>query len=460
MVSKAFHPIPITSAVHRALDAVKNNGWGFLDQALISGTNFLFMILLARHLGPAAFGDFVVAYTVLIFANSIQAPLFTLPHNVLGATRMGPDYAHYTTTTALAQTAFSLGIGLLIALVGGAALAAGHPGAGLILALAPTCVAWQLQEFICRVMYTHSDYKDALLINLVAYGGQLAGIAVLFLFQRLDAMSAVLMIGVTSGIAGVLAGWRVRSLFTRRLARATVREELKENWMFGRWLLGSSLTAWVSGQLYPLLTAGIVGVGAAGGMRAAQTLMGPTHVLLKGMDAIFPSRAARVHDTEGITGLLAYIRKIAVPGGAILVLYCGFVAIAAEPLSVLLLGQAYEPFAWLVRVSAASYLLVYLSSVASIALRSAKATAPVFRAYIYSSILVLTLGITMVRLMGLQGAVIGVALHSLVMNIVLWKHLSTISRTEHHGDGTDRQGTIMLAPFSSSQRLHWNRRRI
>src|SRR5688572_19593946 len=70
---------------------VGKGAWGLADQMLISLTNFVTMVFLARGLGPAAFGVFVLVYTVMQFANGLQSALIIQPHNVLGATRAGAD---------------------------------------------------------------------------------------------------------------------------------------------------------------------------------------------------------------------------------------------------------------------------------------------------------------------------------------------------------------------------------
>lgn len=59
--------------------------WGLADQVLISGTNFVTMVIVGRNLGKAGFGEFSLIYNLLLFANMIQASLITQPHNVLGS---------------------------------------------------------------------------------------------------------------------------------------------------------------------------------------------------------------------------------------------------------------------------------------------------------------------------------------------------------------------------------------
>ena len=77
--------------------------WAVADQMAISAANFVTVVLLARGLSQADFGYFTLVYSVLLFANSLQAGLVTQPHNILGATRRGTDYCRYTTSTAVSQ---------------------------------------------------------------------------------------------------------------------------------------------------------------------------------------------------------------------------------------------------------------------------------------------------------------------------------------------------------------------
>src|SRR5438105_13187058 len=83
--------------------------WGLADQLLISFTNFVTMILVAKGLhDKAAFGTFTLVYSALLFANILQFALVTQPHNVIGAARQGEDYCLYTTATAFVQILLAL----------------------------------------------------------------------------------------------------------------------------------------------------------------------------------------------------------------------------------------------------------------------------------------------------------------------------------------------------------------
>ncbi|HVL23781.1 MAG TPA: oligosaccharide flippase family protein [Thermomicrobiales bacterium] len=396
------------------------NLWVFADQALISAANFFFMVLLARQLGAADFGQFVLTYTVLMFTNSLQGALFTQPHNVLGATRHEERYRDYTTATTLTQTGFAIIMGLLISTVAIGALALGHDVGWSLLALAPTSITWQLHEFVRRILFTQSAATTVFALDVIAYGGQIGLLVVLWQTGWLSVTSALVAIGVASGCGLVVGLWRVRDHLGSVPTAQSVRATFHENWIFGRWLLGSAIAYWLSTQLYPILIAGFVGVAATGGLRAAQTLLGPTHILLKGLESIAPSDGARAYERDGATGLRRSLKRLVVPGGIAMAAYCGTVAFLAGPLVQALLGDGYESFSWLVRVYALFYAFSFLNAVASIALRSMGLSAPMFFAQGTSAVVVLTLGVAAVALFGLVGAAIGVVVNGAMIATVLW----------------------------------------
>ena len=90
------------AAVQRVLSKLGSSrllhaGFGSLaDQALVSFSNFLTMVLLARAMSPHDFGGFVVVYTGLLFANSFQSSLVTRPHNVFAAPMRDKMHEVYT----------------------------------------------------------------------------------------------------------------------------------------------------------------------------------------------------------------------------------------------------------------------------------------------------------------------------------------------------------------------------
>jgi O-antigen/teichoic acid export membrane protein len=388
--------------------------WGFADQAMISATNFLLMTLLARQLGPHSFGEFTIAYTLILFLNSFQSALFTQPHNVLGASRSGDHYVGYTRAIAVVQMSFSLIAACGVALAATFILQFGYSFGWLMMSASVTVFFTQIQEYVRRIYYTEGEYRQAFVNGLIAYGGQVLGTVILWHFGFLSGVTALLIMALGPAL-GILQGKHKMQLHIPGMPiRGNIRTHWDANWAFGRWLGGSTLAYWLSTQLYPILTAGFVGVAATGGIRAAQTLVAPTTILTRGIETMIPSRAAAVYSARGVGGLRAWMTKIAMMCGALLFAYLLIVSLAAPIIVVLLFGEEYEQFSWLVTVLAASYGINFIGMILSTSLKSMEISEPIFYAQFISAVVVMTFGVAIVYQYGIAGTAVGMILNSVI----------------------------------------------
>src|SRR6185437_15530108 len=150
------------------------NIWALNDQVLISGTNFATNVLTARAMADrqAEFGTFSVIYGVLLICNILQSTLVTQAHNVLGSLRSGTDYRRYTASTAVQQLFIVLIEAVLVVPIVLYGYHRGWASEAMLIALIPSIVAWQLQEYVRRVLYTEGRFADAFLNDVISYGGQ------------------------------------------------------------------------------------------------------------------------------------------------------------------------------------------------------------------------------------------------------------------------------------------------
>jgi hypothetical protein len=160
---------PASSPSHLPVLAAAGKLWTVADQAVISATNFVTMLLLARQLTPSAFGEFTLVYTGFLFANILQNTLVSQPMNVLGPAPAGAEYARYLSGTLFSQIII-MSIELLVcAALAATAYARGWHIAPLLLGVAPAVVAWQLQEFVRRALYVQDRLAGAFMNDLIAW---------------------------------------------------------------------------------------------------------------------------------------------------------------------------------------------------------------------------------------------------------------------------------------------------
>jgi O-antigen/teichoic acid export membrane protein len=388
--------------------------WGLADQSLVSATNFITMVLLARTLAPRDFGVFLLVYTAALFLNELQKSLITRPHNVLAASLSERSYATYTGTAAALQMSFA-GLWCLLALAAGLLAHVSNWGpAALFVALGPAVLAWQLQEFLRQTFYTKGLAEKALVCDIVSYGGQAVLIVLLFSAGRLTGVSALYALAGTSALSAMCGFWLVRGDMSR-----PQWGKLRESWQFGRWLLGDSVGGWLSAQLYPLLTAAIVGVSGVAVLRAVQNLVAPGHIVMNALVAYGVPRAARVQDRQGSAAMKSFVFGAWAVAAAPLIAYWIIVSVLAVPALKLLYGETYAAYGPLVGLTAVVYCAHFVTLGQTTALLALGRTNTLFGGRLVAIAVTFTAGIVLVWLFGVYGAVIGSALSFLGLGLYL-----------------------------------------
>jgi O-antigen/teichoic acid export membrane protein len=398
---------------HRAL--VGTSVWGLADQVLISATTFGTMVYLAKGLGPAEFGAFSLAYLALLLANSMQGALVCQPHNILGSPLEGAAFRNFTSSLALGQLTVAVGFGILVLVGATAAARLGLNAHHLILPLAVAVPAWQLQEFARRVLYTRERVRSAFWNDAVSYGGQLVLVALLVARHELTTALALYAIGVTSAVAGVAGLWSIRSYLGGRLEP----EAIRKSWAIGKWFFAATVANWFASQMYPVLTAGVLGVYATGVFRALQNLIAPTQVLANAFQTLGVPRASREHARGGRRALASFLARASVLLAVPLLGYFLLVGAFARPLIALFYSPAYAQAAFVIWPLGLAYLLSYAGRVLSIGLAASHRSRPLFYAQLVAAGTTFSAGLLLVRSYGLAGAAWGAALTQAVQVAML-----------------------------------------
>ena len=375
-----------------------------LDQIVLSGSNFLTLVILAHALRPRDFGVYVLCFAAITFANGIQTALITQPHNVLGSSRVAAArYAVYTRATAASQ--YALVVGFLAALVTAASVAVGLGifSSRLAVALAAALIGWQVQEFGRRILYSESRLAEAVVSDTISYGGQVIVLASLAAAHSIDVGAALWVVALTSLAGFLFAGIRlgVKVVPTKDL------EPIRENWSLARWLLGASIAYWCSTDLFVFVAAALLGVTVSGGFKAAQALLGPLNVLLIFLGTNLPILFARTAASRDRKAKLGMERSTAVRVALVVVLLYGLlVSVAARPLLDSLYGGSYGKFALLVPLFVGYYAVAAVASVYGASLTAQLRPDRVFRANVAGALFAILVGWPMVIAIGPAGAVL------------------------------------------------------
>ncbi len=382
--------------------------WALVDQAMVSGVNFLTGILLARYLGLAEFGRFTLAWMAVLFVGSLQHALIISPMMSIGPKQCRERVPAYYAAVVVQQLVFAgLVFVLLLAAVRLSAVLFPQwrvPGLGL--ALAAAALFFQLQDFLRRYFFTRARGGTAFAIDALRYLGQL--VLLLWLFRsfrhEMDGVAVLWAIAATAAVA-TLCG----ALVVERLEwTAAFRAIAGHHWRFSKWLAGSALMQWSSANLFILAAGGLLGAPEVGALKAAQNLMGVTHILFQGLQNIVPVRAALVLERAGPAGMMAYLRRVAIHGELATAAIAVSAALAPAFWLTHVYGPQFAPYGYLLRWYAVIYLVLFLELPLQAGIRAIEHTSSVFYANLCATAFSLILIYPLTMSFGLSGIAIGI----------------------------------------------------
>lgn len=390
-----------------------------VDQAVISLSNFLATILIARNTSPTELGVYGVGFIAINLARAFQEGIVVQPLNVFGAGLDEAGFKRYFSSNAVLQTilAFSLAAGA--ALGGWVLIITGNDTAGpALFALWFAILNWQFQEFFRRVLYTRGRVANALFNTILANTVRL-GIMIWWAAEgSLSGAAGLTIIGWGSLVALIPGIWFTRGYWTRDAY--SLGYTWRNNWSFGRWVMGGSIANWISVEFYPVLTAGMISFAAAGAYRALQNLVAPIHLLLRAIDTYLTPRAARSYDQNGLPAVGRQLRLIYMVTSLPILGILAASVLFSDQLLRFLYGDTYLPYSSGMLLMAAFYALLYAYGPLQSGFKAMRQSQPIFAANIAAMLCMFTLGIIAIQSWGVYGTLAGQALNATVVNIILW----------------------------------------
>jgi O-antigen/teichoic acid export membrane protein len=354
--------------------------WTLADQAVVSGSNFIAGILLARFLGPESFGMFVLLQSIVFYFNSFQSALIFQPMMSAAPQMAEVQRANYLHGVFALQLMLC---GVLSLLVSTLAIIVHvfdfHIQLGInsniIAAAIAALLAFQLQDWQRRYYFVQEKPSSAFLIDLISYGAQVTLLGVYYFNNALNVATAFWIIAGTSFTAFIV-GFARDSLLPVFLHAQTV---LKQGWRTGRDYLVAWQLQWLGTQGVLMFSAGAIGAEPVGGIRAAQNIVGPINIIFLAMENVVPVMAAKRFSQKGVTGLLDYLGRITAFGSALLIPVLLILAIFSSQIIEFLYGSSYIAYATLVMWQVMTIFLQFYLRQAFFFLRTVTATGVIIR---------------------------------------------------------------------------------
>ena len=409
----------VVQAVVKNISRYSHFNFSLIDQMIISCANFIMGILLARHLGVSQFGQFSLAWLAVQFVQTLQNAAVIQPMMSIGPKQSADTRGPYYSIAFIQQFMFA-SLSATLVLVGlslSDQVFREWNVRPLLWPLSAMVFASQIQDFLRRYFFSVGKSQMSIVIDSVRYGGQTLAFLCLFLFSSWQPdIAEVLWTMLVAASASILAAWCCIDNFEWSLAEW--RKITLRHWHFSKWLMGACIAGWMSGELYYVIIAAILGSSAVGILKAAQTIMGITNVFFQGMQNFMPVRASIVYREGGIRELVKFLRK------------CSFVVVSATAGIALIVciypnyvmgffyGSQYRDYGWVLVGYAIVYIVTALGVVVPLGLLTLERTYATLLGFIISAVVSIGLMYPLVSRYGLVGSLIGLAIYPAVQSLV------------------------------------------
>ncbi len=333
----------------------------------------------------------------------------------LGNTKEQAKEAQYFGALLVVQTLLSVVLFCLVFFFGFLLLR--NENVGFLAACGLLVFSWQNQEFLRRLLLAKLNTAAAIINDGISYGLQLILILVSFYFESLTLLRAILIMGATSLLAIIYGLYQCRNYFQLPLEW---RSFILDNWHFGKWLLASNTLTWTSSYAFNYIAAIFIGLQGPAILQACGNLMGPTNIIMLGLENIVTPAAAQKYQRKGLPVLKRYLDSITLLGLLALTGYVLIVGIFSREILDLLYRGTYNDYSHIVWLLAAAYVFSFIMRINAIGLRTIIKTKRIFWAYLVSTLVTLAVGIPLVRFFSIEGAALGSLLTAAITGTIVY----------------------------------------
>lgn len=380
-------------------------GLVFADQAMVSGSNFILGILLVRWMGLDDYGVFALLWMGVLFALGINhalisKPLLSIAPKMEESEKQAYFKGLHTIQILVSVLFLWVGIGLFFF----AELFFKKNITTLIPITSGIVFCQLLHDYYRKINFVKDKIARAVLLDGVLYLGQLFAVCGLIFIERIGLLEVLSGVFVANLLSVIIGSWNIGINLTDI---NYIQKLLTRHFHFSKWLLGTSIIQWLSGNYFIIVGASILGTTAIGAIRMVQNIMGLCHVMFLAMENIVPIEAARQYHLDGENALKNYLISISWKLGLGFSFILAGVAFFAPQILNLLYGPESVQHAFIVLAYVILYVFVFLGHPFRFFMRTIEQTQSIFVAYIFGTAFSLLSANFLLSQYGMNGLLFG-----------------------------------------------------
>jgi O-antigen/teichoic acid export membrane protein len=391
-----------------------------LDQAIVSATNFLTGVVVARSCSRSELGLYSLGSTVVVLLLAVQSSTVSIPYTIYGARQAEADRAAYTGSTLVHQLCLAAGsLACLAALGPLAAARAAPPGLAHVLPLLACAVPFLLaREYGRQLMFARLRSSPALLLDAVVLAVQIPLLLSLARWGALSARSAFAAAGVACALP--VSVWLAIERGRFELRRDRFLPDLRANWVAGKWSLAAALAGIAGAQLYPWLLSAARGTDAAGVLAACMGVTCLANPLVLGLGNFLAPQAMQAFAEGGMDAVRPTLRMAMFVLVLAMGIVCPALFLCGGKLLTWIYGARYEGYGLTVGVLSLAQAVDVVTLPANCVLFLTDRPDATFKGNVLVLALTLAVGFALVRGLGPLGVAVGLLAGNVLSSAYRW----------------------------------------
>jgi len=378
-----------------------------LDQGIFSLGNFFTSVLIGRYCAKEELGLYLLGFTIIYFLMDAQSAFITTPYTIFIPRKAAAEKAAYTGNTLLMQ----FGLALVIALgifIFPIILPASFLPVGMkpvLTSLAVVTVFLLLREYTRRLFFAQLKMRNALLLDVSIIVIQIILLLGLLYSQRLSATTAILVIGVTSGIVTIF--WLYLDRNSIRFDKKQLRRDFGQCFQAGKWVFASGFLWNIGTYLYPWLLTSFRGTAATGTWAACLGIIALCNPIYLGLQNYLSPKIAYAYSRNNKEDLRKFTIKSTAAFSGLLGICSLILIYFGGNFLVLLYGEKYAGNGIIISLLAVNLLLVAAGFSFSRAFFTIERADADFKVNVLSLLVLFTFGLWVIYNYGILGAALG-----------------------------------------------------
>lgn len=401
-----------------------------IDQCIVSAANFLTGVIIARTCLKEELGLYMLGLSLILFMTDSQTSLIATPYMIYAPRLKDRTHALYSGSTLMHQLALCM-LAMLGLLGGAIAVTHGigpHTMAPVLWTLVVIVPILMLREYVRRICFACLKLTSVLLFDAYIALGQVCGLLLLSHSRFLSARSAYLVIGLAAGLA--VTAWLSSNRTSFTVRTGELIGDLKRNWHCGKWIFASGLVWAASMYLYPWFLAAFHGTASAGVWAACLGVVAFGNPALMGIQNFLGPKIAHVYAAQGTVVLRRFVLKASAAYSVPMLLFSAAIVFWGDRLVVLLYGHQYAGNGVVVTVLGLNLFVCAAAFSFSRALFAIERADLDFLVNFVALIVMLTLGLWLVRSVGVAGAAFGVLIANVAASAARVVTFGMLARSE------------------------------